>query len=69
MTEIIFEVQEDIVDGGLVAHALGAGIHTEGDTLDDLKANIRDALECHFDDAEMPRMVRLHFVRDEVMAV
>jgi hypothetical protein len=36
-------------------HALGAGIHTEGDTLDELKANIRDALECHFDEAEMPR--------------
>ena len=69
MTEIIFEVQEDVVDGGFVAHALGAGIHTEGDTLDDLKAHIRDALECHFDEAEKPRMVRLHFVHDEVMAV
>ena len=43
MTEIIFEIQEDVIDGGLVAHALGAGIHTEGDTLDELKANIRDA--------------------------
>jgi len=69
MTEIIFEVQEDVIDGGFMAHALGAGIHTEGDTLDDLKANIRDALECHFDDAERPHIVRLHFVRDEVMAV
>lgn len=69
MTEIIFEVQEDVIDGGLVAHALGADIHTEGNNLDDLKTNIRDALECHFDKAEMPRIVRLHFVRDEVMAV
>lgn len=69
MTEIIFEVQEDVIDGGFVAHALGPGIHTEGDTLDDLKANIRDALECHFDGTEIPRIVRLHFVRDEVMAV
>ena len=69
MTEIIFEVQDDVVDGGLVANALGTGIHTEGDNLDELKANIRDALECHFDHAEMPGIVRLHFVRDEVMAV
>ena len=69
MTEIIFEVQEDVIDGGLVAHTLGVGIHTEGDNLDNLKANIRDALECHFDAVEMPRIVRLHFVRDEVMAV
>lgn len=43
-----------------MAHALGAGIHTEGDTLDDLKVNIRDALECHFDEAEMPHMVRIY---------
>lgn len=69
MTEIIFEVQEDMVDGGFSAHALGAGIHTEGDTLEELKANIRDAVDCHFDANERPRMVRLHFVRDEVMAV
>lgn len=69
MTEIIFEIQEDAIDGGFMAHALGAGIHTEGDTLDDLKTNIRDALECHFDQAERPRIVRLHFVRDEVLAV
>ncbi|MDD5483757.1 MAG: 2-oxoisovalerate dehydrogenase [Kiritimatiellae bacterium] len=69
MTEIIFEVQEDVIDGGFVAHALGAGIHTEGDTQEELKTNIRDALECHFDAGEIPRIVRLHFVRDEVMAV
>jgi hypothetical protein len=69
MTEIIFEIQEDVINGGLVANALGVGIHTEGDTLDELKSNIRDALECHFDKAEMPHVVRLHFVRDEVMAV
>jgi len=69
MIEIIFEVCADDVDGGFVAHALGTAVHTEGETLDELKTNIRDALECHFDDAERPRIVRLHFVRDEVMAV
>ncbi len=69
MLEIIFEVQEDTADGGFSAHSLGAGIHTEGDTLEELKSNIRDAVDCHFDGTERPRMVRLHFVRDEVMAV
>ena len=50
MTEIIFQVEEDNVDGGWVAHALGEGITTQADSLDELKAMIRDALRCHFDE-------------------
>jgi predicted RNase H-like HicB family nuclease len=69
MKEIIFEVLEDI-DGGYTASALGVGIHTQGDTLDELKQMVRDAVDCYFDtDAERPSLIRLHFVRDEVMAV
>jgi predicted RNase H-like HicB family nuclease len=69
MYELIFEVREDDIDGGYVASALGAGIHTEAETIDGLKRNLREALACHFDDpADMPRIVRLHFVRDEVLA-
>jgi len=70
MKEIIFEVREDDVDGGFVASALGEGIHTEADTLDELRRNLRDALECHYGNvADIPKIVRLHFVRDEVLAV
>jgi predicted RNase H-like HicB family nuclease len=70
MKELIFEVREDEVDGGYVASALGESIHTEADTLDELKCNLRDALECHYgSSAAIPRIVRLHFVRDEVLAV
>jgi predicted RNase H-like HicB family nuclease len=72
MTEIIFEVQEDEVDGGYTASALGASIHTQGETLDELREMVRDAVRCHFGDGvpgEMPRVIRLHFVRDEVLAV
>ncbi len=70
MKELIFEVREDDVDGGYTASALGCGIHTEGDTLAELRRNVRDAVECHFDKPEdMPGIVRLHFVRDEVLAV
>ena len=67
-TEIIFEVGEDESDGGYSASALGFGIHTQGDTLDDLRRNVREAVDCYFDDGmERPRLIRLHFVRDEVL--
>jgi predicted RNase H-like HicB family nuclease len=71
MSEIIFEVQEDAADGGFVATALGHAIVTQGETLEELRAMVRDAVNCHFgDDATgpMPKIIRLHFVRDEVLA-
>lgn len=66
-TEILFVVEE-APEGGFVARAAGAAIITEGETISDLHANVRDAVICHFDDAERPRLIRLHFVRDEVIA-
>jgi hypothetical protein len=69
MTEIVFVVEED-PDGGFTARAAGEPIFTEGDDEDDLRRNVLDAVVCHFDDeASRPRMVRLHFVRDEVLAL
>ena len=67
-TEIIFLVEE-AEDGGYVARALGHSIFTEADTWSELKAMVQDAVRCHFDEHEMPRVVRLHIVRDEVLAV
>ena len=70
MSEIIFEVTEDEIDGGYSARALGYGIHTDGETLEELRSNVREALECYFDETmELPAVIRLHFVRDEVIAV
>lgn len=72
MSEIIFEVQEDETDGGYVAVALGHAIATQGETLEELRQMVRDAVQCHFGDGapgEMPRVIRLHFVRDELLAV
>jgi predicted RNase H-like HicB family nuclease len=72
MEEIIFEVREDEVDGGFVAIALGHAIATQGDTLEELRSMVRDAVHCHFGDGEMgemPKIIRLHFVRDEALAV
>jgi predicted RNase H-like HicB family nuclease len=68
MREITFEVTEDEVDGGYVASALGYGIHTQGNTLDELRRMVKDAVNCYFDDeAAAPKIIRLHFVRDEVL--
>ena len=69
MSEIVFLVEED-PDGGYTAHALGESIFTEADSMDELRGNIRDAVQCHFaDEASRPKVVRLHFVRDEVLAL
>lgn len=69
MGEITFEVREDEVDGGYNAMALGYGIHAQGETLEELRAMVKDAVDCYFDDTvEAPRVIRLHFVQDEVMA-
>lgn len=69
MKEIIFEVREDETDGGYIASALGHGIHTEGDTFDELRANVKEAVEVYYGETmDAPRVIRLHFVRDEVFA-
>ncbi|MGB1128334.1 MAG: type II toxin-antitoxin system HicB family antitoxin [Opitutales bacterium] len=69
MKELIFEVTDDL-EGGYVASALGVGIHTQAESVDELKAMVRDAVECYYDERdEKPSLIRLHFVRDEVMAV
>ena len=70
MTEILFIVEES-EEGGYTAHAVGASIVTEGDTLEELREMVRDAVRCHFDedDAARPKAIRLHLVHDEVIAV
>ena len=68
MSEIIFMVEEDPVDGGYVASALGHGITTQADSVEELKEMVLDAVRCHFDDPESrPKVIRLHFVREEVL--
>ena len=69
MTEILFQVEED-PDGGFTARAVGASIFTEADTLQQLRERICDAVKCHYDEpADRPKLVRIHFVRDEVLAL
>ncbi len=68
MNEIIFLVEE-APEGGYCARALGASVFTEADDLASLHEQVRDAVHCHFDPDQMPQLIRLHFVRDEVLAV
>jgi predicted RNase H-like HicB family nuclease len=69
MSEIIFEVREDEADGGYTASALGYGIHTQAETLEELRSMVKDAVGCYFDESmHAPKIIRLHIVRDEIMA-
>jgi hypothetical protein len=67
MNEIIFLV-EDAPEGGFTAKSLGYSIYTDADTVAELRTNVRDAVTCHFEDAQKPSIIRLHFVHDEVIA-
>jgi len=66
--EVIFLIEE-APEGGYTARALGHSIFTEGESVDAIRVAVRDAVYCHFEGRDMPRMIRLHFVKDEVMAV
>ena len=68
MNEIIFIVEEAL-EGGYTAKALGESIFTEAETMDELKINIREAVECHFEDGKKPKIIRLHSVKDELIAI
>jgi len=68
VNELLFLVEE-APEGGYTARALGEAIFTEADTLDELQQQVRDAVTCHFDDNARPKVIRLHFVREEVITV
>ena len=67
MKEIIFIIEE-APEGGYIAKALGASIITQAKTPEELHTAVRDAVHCHFDEGKGPSMIRLHFVKDEVIA-
>ena len=68
MKELIFEVTQE-ADGGFVAEALGEGVITQGDTWQELCANVKEAVGAYFFDRSPPERVRLRLVRDEVWAL
>ena len=67
-SEVIFSVEES-AEGGYEAHAIGYSIHTQADSLSDLRESVLDAVRCHFAEPDLPKLIRLHFVKDEVLLV
>ncbi len=67
MSEIVFLVEESI-EGGFTARALGHSIFTQAESRQELRDQVRDSVQCHFDEADRPKVIRLHFVSDEVLA-
>ncbi len=68
MHELIFLIEE-AAEGGYNARALGESIFTQGETLEEIKLNIKEAVECHFDEGNKPKLLRFHTVIDEVIAI
>lgn len=67
MKEIIFTVEE-APEGGYIARALGHSIFTEADELTAIQAKVKEAVNCHFEEHEKPKVIRIHFLREEVIA-
>ena len=65
--EIIFSVEEE-PEGGFVAEALGHAIVTQGETMEELRRMVRDAVRCHFEPADRPSVIRLHMLKEEVLS-
>jgi len=68
MSEIVFEISQDS-DSGFTAEALGESIFTQSDSWDELRANVREAVQAFYFDSAPPASIRLRLVRDEVLAV
>jgi hypothetical protein len=68
MKEIVFEVTQE-ADGGLFAEAIGESIFTQAENWDELRTNVREAVQAFYFDATRPASIRLRLVRDEVLAV
>lgn len=68
ISELVFEVTED-AEGGYSAECLTEDIFTQGDTWEELRANVKEAVSVYFFDGAKPQSIRLHLVRDEVLTL
>jgi predicted RNase H-like HicB family nuclease len=68
MSELVFEVTQE-EDGGFCAECLSEDIFTQGDTWEAVRKNVQEAVRAYyFDQTEAPKRIRLHLVRDELLA-
>ena len=68
VNEIVFEVTQD-GDGGYSAECLTESIFSQGNTWDELRANVKEAVEAFYFDGAKPSGIRLHLIRDEILAL
>jgi predicted RNase H-like HicB family nuclease len=68
MTELLFIV-EDAPEGGFIARSHEHSIFTEANTFAELKEMIADAVKCHFEKEQLPKLIRLHYVKDELITL
>jgi predicted RNase H-like HicB family nuclease len=68
VTELVFEITQE-GDGGYCAECLTENIFTQGDSWEQLRANVKDAVAAFYFDQPSPDRVRLHLVRDEMLAL
>jgi len=68
MSEIIFLVEESD-EGGYIARALGESIITQAESKEELRVQVKDAVQCHFEPEDCPDILRLHFIKDETFAL
>jgi hypothetical protein len=68
MKELVFEVAQE-ADGGFTAEALGESIFTQADSWEELRAKVKEAVQAFYFDSAAPASIRLHLIRDEVLAV
>ena len=68
VSEIIFIVEES-PEEGYEARSLGYSIFTQAESLEELRSMVQDAVRCHFEEGDRPQVIRLHLVKDEVIAV
>ena len=66
MNEFVFEVTQE-TDGGFVAECLTESIVTQADTWDELRRNVKEAVEAYCFDKPQSSVIRLHLIRDEVL--
>lgn len=68
MNELVFEITQD-AEGGFSAECLSESIFSQGDTWDELRANVKEAVEAFYFDRPKPGSIRLHLVRDEMFVL
>jgi predicted RNase H-like HicB family nuclease len=67
MKEVIFLVEE-AAEGGYTAKGLTVSIFTEAETIEELREAVKEAVHVHYEEDEAPKLIRLHFVKEEVFA-